>query len=755
MSAYPRTPRYKEKKALGVNGSTRASSQSNGYGRAEQQQQHGRQTPELSFGKQAHNRDAFDSDSSDLLDSNDSDDPTNTAMFLDEDDENELRGIAPGTPLAYKKLGQLTVKSITRQRKAQTPAKQGYGMGTGQTSEYSARETSRYARMESPSKKGKERTAAATSLTAALAAATPGNARSISTPNPAAEENVPRSVRAIRSSRRAASILSAIKSTSPPNRTDRTPSNIPAPKFSSAGSYHTTLDPEFEKNEFSPIVFSRMSRWKESVISARLQRSQQPAAKPAEDDGYQTPTMKPYQLGSSTPYNILKALSEKSNESHVVDPIRNSTSPSKHNDSNANGHTDADYSPDLLDMLNGSDTPKQQRTTKTLIPETPQTEHRQRIDHLRKFFSDQKSVLPTRAQNGGGRAPAGDKGDDGLLISFDTADQSKSGISNPLTSQFSQASTIRKPYDQVDLLHSPTPMRTANVQINGFGGSPFDGDDDDGDAGFVSPLALSNTGKKRYRDSQKPIPFILNQHTDQEEPANDSRSNLIDLSSKLNSSIHALNVGLRDHLKQARKSIAAPENIGETAEAIQQAGKRLNQSLAEIIPKTTLIDGSFAPDQGYTDGLEGQVKTLREAMEDTKKIMYDIQQELGQQRQGHSAEDAKLDDIVRLLGALDMRLHLLEGRQKLEMAPQRTNAGSTKIRPGEQPRDIISRIGQAIVYCLGRYPLMIIGALFIVLVTELFVISGYGLDIQAMRGLGRHAFEGVKKHIVMPPQQPS
>ncbi|KAJ2610394.1 hypothetical protein EV177_003992 [Coemansia sp. RSA 1804] len=45
-----------------------------------------------------------------------SDDPTNTAMCLDENDEKELHGVAPNTPMAFEKLGQLTAKSISRQK---------------------------------------------------------------------------------------------------------------------------------------------------------------------------------------------------------------------------------------------------------------------------------------------------------------------------------------------------------------------------------------------------------------------------------------------------------------------------------------------------------------------------------------------------------------------------------------------------------------------------------------------------------------
>ncbi|KAJ1796963.1 hypothetical protein LPJ59_003433 [Coemansia sp. RSA 2399] len=120
-----------------------------------------------------------------------------------------------------------------------------------------------------------------------------------------------------------------------------------------------------------------------------------------------------------------------------------------------------------------------------------------------------------------------------------------------------------------------------------------------------------------------------------------------------------------------------------------------------------------------------------------------------------------------------MRLHMLEGRQRLEqnasLTPQRSNIGSTKVYASNRQhgsvqgqgqnqnrqQDIISRIGQLAVYCLNRYPLMIIGALFIILLSELLVIGGFSLDMQSMRGLGQYALEEVKRHIPAPPQPPS
>ncbi|KAJ2332263.1 hypothetical protein GGH92_008979, partial [Coemansia sp. RSA 2673] len=62
----------------------------------------------------------------------------------------------------------------------------------------------------------------------------------------------------------------------------------------------------------------------------------------------------------------------------------------------------------------------------------------------------------------------------------------------------------------------------------------------------------------------------------------------------------------------------------------------------------------------------------------------------------------------------------------------------------------------AISYSLGRYPLMLIGALFIILLSELLVIGGFGSSVQTVRILGKHAFDEMKQRfVVVLPQPPS
>ncbi|KAJ2692663.1 hypothetical protein GGH99_001593, partial [Coemansia sp. RSA 1285] len=100
-----------------------------------------------------------------------SDDPTNTAMCLDENDEKELHGVAPNTPMAFEKLGQLTAKSISRQKVAQTPGKTRTGLGsTGQRTETadSARASTWYTNAGSPSKKGRQNNNDADLLSSAI-----------------------------------------------------------------------------------------------------------------------------------------------------------------------------------------------------------------------------------------------------------------------------------------------------------------------------------------------------------------------------------------------------------------------------------------------------------------------------------------------------------------------------------------------------------------------------------------------------------
>ncbi|KAJ2028010.1 hypothetical protein GGI08_009818, partial [Coemansia sp. S2] len=199
--------------------------------------------------------DPFNPDDSDDEDDSagmESDDPTNTAMFLDDSEEKELHGVPPGTPQAFKKLGQLTVKSITRQKDSQTP-----GRTQTRTSAIpqlgksgSAGRNSQYTNNISPSKRGRNDNDDMLPLGAAVPV------RPVERPS---EPVVPLSVQRLRASQRASRILDNIKGTAPLFDSHRGPNGGVLPlQFGAPANQQprVNLNPEFDRNEFSPIVFS-------------------------------------------------------------------------------------------------------------------------------------------------------------------------------------------------------------------------------------------------------------------------------------------------------------------------------------------------------------------------------------------------------------------------------------------------------------------------------------------------------------------
>ncbi|KAJ2456029.1 hypothetical protein EV183_000372 [Coemansia sp. RSA 2336] len=695
----------------------------------------------------------------------DSDDPTNTAMFLDESEEDELKGVAPGTPQAYKQLGQLTVKSITRQRVSQTP---GRPINGAQEYKPSASRNSRYTNAESPSKKGKNHT----DPSSAIPMLTPATRPRLASRQIPKDTTVPESVRRIRSSRRASNILDKIKHTSPEPKPDNSGPLVDLRTV--VRNPRTGVNPSFDKNEFSPLL-SKLNKLKEQHAGHAPLWSQKPLEGFDADDGRKTPESKPRRYGPGTPYNMLRALSEKSTESGPSSR-RVSESSRAREDGAANG---SDFGADPF-----MSTPVKQNKHKS-SSSAPMTENRQRIESLRKLFDEHKHELMANDTMDDTKAtpvPTRNRGD--LLAELDSEQQQqqqRNGTEALYPSRLSQMSSIRHSDAAAadELLRSPSPQRpTKPLELNGAAAdellrspSPqrptkpleLNGAAADEAANSVSSLLLS-FNSKQDNDPLKPIPFLLNQIEQQQQDPQwtGNRSNLIDLSSRLNSSIYALNNGLREHYM--RSSEAIPEQHAEPAggEATRDTTRSPE---TKPVDDERLIDGTLKANTSQSE-LEGQVETLRKTMEETKQIVFAIQSEIGQQRQVHVAEDTKLDDIVRLLGALDMRLHMLEDRQRLDQSinnstanspmARRTNAGSTKIHPNStQAQDVLSRLGQVIVHCLSRYPLMIIGALFIILVSELIVISGVRLDVYSLNGYGRYALDEVKRHMSMPPQQPS
>ncbi|KAJ1755418.1 hypothetical protein LPJ58_004223 [Coemansia sp. RSA 1591] len=648
----------------------------------------------------------------------DSDDPTNTAMFLDDSEESELKSMVPGTPLAYKQLEKVTVKSISRQRDSQTPGRP--QNGTSAIAQSRSSRSSRYTNDESPSKRGKGQLAAQTVI--------PMLTPAVRRPNVDVE---PQSVLQIRSSRRASNILDRIK------QAPQAQYNI-LDKLKQASAEHTNaheaghgarsvqtgVDPSFNKNEFSPFLFSKLARVQNRVSS----RAAEPQPR---QDVCKTPETKPRRYGPSTPYNMLRALSEKSSESGSVPRVSGEAGSSKAlgaGDSKTLGSDPFMSTPIKHDGVMTSET-------------ATRTENRERIESLRRFFDKHMGdLIPSETEDEvKAVVPDRDRGD--LLISFDAGEQAGQV---PCMSRISQMSSIQQSDRADELLQSPSPRRApCTLEPRAINA-----------ADSASSLLLSFTSRHDH-DLSKPIPFLLNQIEQQDAEWTGDKSNLIDLSSRLNTSINALNCGLREHLARA----TAPDVVGAVngVAAGDDVVAKAEPASANPVATNSCVE---AGDQASASEIElkGHVDTLRKTMEETKSIVSSIQAELGQQRQGHASDDAKLDGIARLLGALDMRLHMLEDRQRLDQTTaqaspmaRRTNTGSTKIHPNNSQIDILSRLGQFIVYCLSRYPLMIIGALFIVLVSELVYISGIRLDAQMLNEYGRYALGEVKRHLPQPP----
>ncbi|KAJ2059684.1 hypothetical protein GGI17_004267 [Coemansia sp. S146] len=712
--------------------------------------------------------DPFNPDDSDDGDDGagmESDDPTNTAMFLDDSEEKELHGVPPGTPQAFRKLGQLTVKSITRQKDSQTPGRtQTRASAIPQPGKSgSAGRKSQYTNSVSPSKKGHHDNDDMMPLGSAVPV------RPVGRPS---EPVVPLSVLRLRASQRASRILDNIKGATPLFDTRSAPNGGVLPlQFGAPASQYprVNLNPEFDKNEFSPIVFSKQRKAeRQSATAPKLEdlAREMPVLDEdgGEDEAHKTPETQPRLPAVSTPYDLLRALSEKSNESRIVErppaplPI------------------DADRGYLQLKQLPSNalmKTPEKQPTINLLGDTPPPSLSRERLDSLRKFFKEHSNAAQGALEAGPGQAKATTRKDNSnLLISFDTFDhqqqqqQSNEALAPLNTSTLSQISSIRHSDGTVmNFLSSPSPLRPLKMPADGLSSPPLLGDDSDS----LLSLLPDASGRSRDQDFSKPVPFLLNQiwkqqQEEREKQAVGNSGNLIDLSSRLNMSIHALNNGLRGQLMQNGEGavLMDQDELDSVARTVEMVGTELNQSLVSLLPRPNENQANLSPGRhGLSviaeSELEDQVKTLRETMLETKDIVFAIQKELDQQKQGHSSDDSKLDDIVRLLGALDMRLHMLEGRQRLDQTPQRSNLGSVKMYAGNGPQqqDIISRIGQGIAYCLGRYPLMLLGALFLILLSELLVIGGFGSSVQTVRVLGRHALDEMKRHIVVVPHPPS
>ncbi|KAJ2605608.1 hypothetical protein EV177_006111 [Coemansia sp. RSA 1804] len=431
---------------------------------------------------------------------------------------------------------------------------------------------------------------------------------------------------------------------------------------------------------------------------------------------------------------------------------------------------------------------------------TPKTEHRDRINTLRKFFfkTDNDPQPGDTAELVEFATPVQIKSYSGMVVDPDLdSKQPKHGDLVYPPGQVVQITSVDRTGGSSNVPTSPSPIRRNIASTTGAPLSTLSPINDSSDS--VSSLLVDLADEDQNQDENKPIPFVLNQgvgnpHLNPNNSGSSGEQSLKTLSMRLNSSIAAINCGLREQLEGGKElSGCGRDDIGVVLSTMDNATGQLNQSLASLISGTNAEHISFGKHSTLKNSkLELQLETLRRSMEDTKSIVFAIQKEicriqqqehgqkLDQQHDNHqqlpndsSSEDSKLDDILGLLGALDMRLHMLEGRQRLEQnastASQRSNTGSTKVyansrqqgsvqeqcQSRNRQQDIISRIGQLAVHCLNRYPLMIIGMLFIILLSELLIIGGYSLSTQSMRGIGKYALNEVKRHIPMPPPPPS
>ncbi|KAJ1883508.1 hypothetical protein LPJ57_000007 [Coemansia sp. RSA 486] len=624
-----------------------------------------------------------------------SDDPTNTAMFLVESEEKELNEIVPGTPQAFSKLGQLTVQSINRQRVSQTPGKTPLQRSAtkdensnGRSSNKSKSHSSSYG---SPSKRGK------VLQTDSLGAPVPV----FQLPSPPKESIVkteglstPKCVRIINSSRRAEMILDKIKAS------ERIV-EIPAAKRESpvGERRRTPIKPTFERNEFAPIGFPSLVS--KGNISDKMSEHQH--------------TEQPKNIGRQQKNLLDSAAGTAQN----IDNYLLQTPPKKGAAArNSSGN-----------------------------PETPITvEQIRRLDQLRNFIKTSErqpqefAILGTPAQAARRKSEA----DQTRLDSYKSRSDNKPN--RVFDIQDRQVPRFNLPEQQdmtaINLIDSMSFSQISSIHEESIG--PEEGNNES-----QQHLLLSYTSHRHDEDSSKAHGARLRQrqlaHRDTAVKDADHGTgflatcgpNIMDMSLQLTRSIAALDGGLWTQLqRQPGAETGAGAGAGDNAEAahlgaVADAVERAN---TELVQSPADEDGQASPIRNSE--LESQVKTLRETMSETKEIVFSIRQELDQQKHGQRSDDTKLDDIVRLLGALDMRLHMLEGRQQqqqqsLKAQPKAASSGSIKVAaemPAQQvqQQDIVSLIGHLFVNCLTRYPLTIIGSLVIILVLELLTISGLG-----------------------------
>ncbi|KAJ2785918.1 hypothetical protein GGI15_001758 [Coemansia interrupta] len=664
----------------------------------------------------------------------DSDDPTNTAMFLDESEERELEEVLPGTPMAFSKLGQVTVQSIRRQRISQTPGRTPRITGTSAGNPLSARSKSERGSssskkhyvddMGSPSKKGKQ--APVESLESLMPPLQLNYSQSRPMPKAASASKIPQSVEVMNKGRRATLLLEKIKN-------GPLTTGIPSPPKDADVAQQrkrTPIKPHFERNDLEPIVFSRLM-----TTANRGSASSSPVAVGSKQQTPDIPT--PSLIPRASPVKAADAVSAGSTTG-------NSTAAAL---TNMGGNSNPMHTPQKKPADNGA----------LIDLRTPRTEQRKRMDSMMRFFGMDNSQTPPKFvyETPKAKRTPRTKTEAASIVCETLSDHAASGMLTSSLENLAQLSPIHTPAKKGNIIDTISFAQsddehgsTSGLESMDLAATPML---------LLSFASQNNDGDQRDDTSAlQRVPFDLGQEYDR--PSHDSLNesscaDLIDMASRLSQSVVALNSGMHGQLLGVA-SIDAGE-LTTVTEAVERANAGPVRSLGDggccISPSQS---GSYESQDSNTE-FHDQVRLLRDTMAETKEMVSAIRCELDSQREEHSSERSKIDNVARLLGALDMRLHMVEGQQRQINKTQSsaTSSGSTKVpKPAESPsqvqmprKDAVSSIGQTVAHCLNTYPLFVVGALFIVLVSELIFISG----------IGGRAFGEFKRYIPMPPQQPS
>ncbi|ORX73705.1 hypothetical protein DL89DRAFT_289436 [Linderina pennispora] len=606
--------------------------------------------------------DSFGDNAFDNSDNNsDSDDPTNIAMFLDEADEHELQGVTPGTPMALEKLGELTAKSISRQKRRQTPARSN---GTGSL----LRRSSQYSDAGSPSKRGKESNLA--SLMDNIASITTPTAISRSRGAQAENDEEPtQSVLRIRSSHRATGILDRIKGSSEalaaattvnPHQTPRAPIFITGTPIRAPGSTQLSDD----ESQF-------LSASLDSIGPSRQQQETQ-------DDQlktYQTPATRSGAPRGTNSYRHVRALSDRSSGFSA-----------------SNESIEDDYEKPLPIS-------QYMRT-----PNTPRQRHNERMGDLRRFYGGMGLEHAQQAPSAEELAQtntSGHKDTSSLILGADATSQQQ-GAAGGLDSGSVSPSPVgpgKRAHQDQSLLGSPTQLSTANQQTNVL---------DSDMAQLADNSTAPNIQQEKAGRGLSPAHFSFGQQIDLDDQItadDDNRSKHTEPTSTIHSS-------LREPQHQT-----GLDELDASIAVIDRAEQDLNRSIANLAAaRTKQIVLDPQAQLSAAKELEEHVQVLRKMMEETKTAVFAIQRELESIMKLLSSLDLRLDMLETSKVARDPVIPLL---------PVSAGSAKVIRRDTPRwLLDTAKRIATRAVDSITQNPLLIVGILVAVLLAELFVLSG-------------------------------